>query len=336
MPTPSSARSTGQPPRRSGDRARCPCRPAPPTKKTQIIAIYGKGGIGKSFTLANLSYMMAQQGKTRAADRLRSRRATRPRCCSAARACPTIIETSSQEEARRRGGRDRRRLLQARRRVRDGARRPGGRPRLRRPRHHPRLRAAREARLPRMGLRLRPARFPRRRGVRRLRPADRARHVPEGHRRRLERPAVALRRQQRLLGGRIFPQARRQCRRRRHGHQQGRRHRRGRRPSPKPSASRCWPRSRPTRTSAARARTTRSSASPAAAGRRCSRTLAEQRRRRAAACGRRRSTQDGLLGLFNGDATSARDVVLEPATLADMCGAPTSHKPSLEVVYDTV
>ena len=30
---------------------------------TQIIAIYGKGGIGKSFTLANLSYMMAQQGK---------------------------------------------------------------------------------------------------------------------------------------------------------------------------------------------------------------------------------------------------------------------------------
>ena len=33
------------------------------TKSTQIIAIYGKGGIGKSFTLANLSYMMAQQGK---------------------------------------------------------------------------------------------------------------------------------------------------------------------------------------------------------------------------------------------------------------------------------
>jgi signal recognition particle GTPase len=26
-------------------------------KETQIIAIYGKGGIGKSFTLANLSYM---------------------------------------------------------------------------------------------------------------------------------------------------------------------------------------------------------------------------------------------------------------------------------------
>ena len=34
----------------------------PVKKETQIIAIYGKGGIGKSFTLANLSYMMAQQG----------------------------------------------------------------------------------------------------------------------------------------------------------------------------------------------------------------------------------------------------------------------------------
>ena len=32
---------------------------AAPKKETQIIAIYGKGGIGKSFTLANLSYMMA-------------------------------------------------------------------------------------------------------------------------------------------------------------------------------------------------------------------------------------------------------------------------------------
>ena len=37
--------------------------PTVAAKETQIIAIYGKGGIGKSFTLANLSYMMAQQGK---------------------------------------------------------------------------------------------------------------------------------------------------------------------------------------------------------------------------------------------------------------------------------
>ncbi len=27
-------------------------------KEAQVIAIYGKGGIGKSFTLANLSYMI--------------------------------------------------------------------------------------------------------------------------------------------------------------------------------------------------------------------------------------------------------------------------------------
>ncbi len=31
--------------------------------ETQVIAIYGKGGSGKSFALSNLSYMMAQQGK---------------------------------------------------------------------------------------------------------------------------------------------------------------------------------------------------------------------------------------------------------------------------------
>jgi septum formation inhibitor-activating ATPase MinD len=35
--------------------------PTTATRETQIIAIYGKGGIGKSFTLANLSYMLAQQ-----------------------------------------------------------------------------------------------------------------------------------------------------------------------------------------------------------------------------------------------------------------------------------
>ncbi len=40
----------------------------------------------------------------------------------------------------------------------------------------------------------------------------------------VERPAVALRRQQRLLGGGILPQAGRQCRRRGAGDQQGRRH----------------------------------------------------------------------------------------------------------------
>ena len=40
-----------------------PVSTAPVTKDTQIIAIYGKGGIGKSFTLANLSYMMASRAR---------------------------------------------------------------------------------------------------------------------------------------------------------------------------------------------------------------------------------------------------------------------------------
>ena len=135
----------------------------------------------------------------------------------------------------------------------------------------------------------------------------------------IERPAVALRRQQRLLGGRILPQARRQCRRRRHGHQQGRRHRRGRRPSPRRSASRCWPRSRPTTTSAARAPTTRSSARPAASGRRCSRSWpsnvadAPPVRPKPLDAGRAaRPVQRRR--------RPARDVVLEPATQADMRG----------------
>ena len=44
-------------------------------------------------------------------------------------------------------------------------------------------------------------------------------------------------------------------------------------------------------------------------------------------------TQDGLLGLFAGDAVG-RHVVLEPATMEDMCGVGLKPKPSLEVVYD--
>ena len=54
-----------------------------PVKQTLIIAIYGKGGIGKSFALANLSYMMAQQGK-KVLSSVAIRKATPPRCCSAA------------------------------------------------------------------------------------------------------------------------------------------------------------------------------------------------------------------------------------------------------------
>ena len=116
-------------------------------RQTQIIAIYGKGGIGKSFTLANLSYMMAQQGKRVLLIGCDPKSDTTS-LLFGGRACPTIIETSTEEEARRRAGGDRRRLLQARRRVRHGARRTRSRARLRRARHHPRLRASREARLP--------------------------------------------------------------------------------------------------------------------------------------------------------------------------------------------
>jgi chlorophyllide a reductase subunit X len=46
-------------------------------------------------------------------------------------------------------------------------------------------------------------------------------------------------------------------------------------------------------------------------------------------------TQDGLLGLFSGDAVG-RNVVLEPATIFDMIGKHEVEKKSLEVVYDTV
>ena len=119
--------------------SRIPCRRRRPTKETQIIAIYGKGGIGKSFTLANLSYMMAQQGKKVLLIGCDPKSDTTS-LLFGGRACPTIIETSSKKKLAGEAVADRRRLLQARRRVRDGARRAGGRPRLRRARHHPRLR----------------------------------------------------------------------------------------------------------------------------------------------------------------------------------------------------
>ena len=92
-----------------------------------------------------------------------------------------------------------------------------------------RVRGPSEARLSRLGFRLRSCSISSATwSWRLLASADRARHVPEGHRRRQQRPAVAVRRQQRLLGGRVLPQARRQCQRGRHGDQPGRRDRRGR------------------------------------------------------------------------------------------------------------
>ncbi len=70
---------------------------AEPTKKTQIIAIYGKGGIGKSFTLSNLSYMMAQQGKRVLLIGCDPKSDTTS-LLFGGKACPTIIETSSRKK----------------------------------------------------------------------------------------------------------------------------------------------------------------------------------------------------------------------------------------------
>ena len=69
----------------------------PATKTTQVIAIYGKGGIGKSFTLANLSYMMAQQGKKVLLIGCDPKSDTTS-LLFGGRACPTIIETSSKKK----------------------------------------------------------------------------------------------------------------------------------------------------------------------------------------------------------------------------------------------
>jgi chlorophyllide a reductase subunit X len=74
-----------------------PVPTAPVTKETQIIAIYGKGGIGKSFTLANLSYMMAQQGKKVLLIGCDPKSDTTS-LLFGGRACPTIIETSSKKK----------------------------------------------------------------------------------------------------------------------------------------------------------------------------------------------------------------------------------------------
>jgi len=69
----------------------------PVTRETQIIAIYGKGGIGKSFTLANLSYMLAQQGKKVLLIGCDPKSDTTS-LLFGGKACPTIIETSSRKK----------------------------------------------------------------------------------------------------------------------------------------------------------------------------------------------------------------------------------------------
>ncbi len=71
---------------------------APAKVETQIIAIYGKGGIGKSFTLANLSYTMAQHGKRVLLIGCDPKSDTTS-LLFGGRSCPTIIETSSRKKA---------------------------------------------------------------------------------------------------------------------------------------------------------------------------------------------------------------------------------------------
>jgi chlorophyllide a reductase subunit X len=68
-----------------------------PTKETQIIAIYGKGGSGKSFALANLSYMMAQQGKRVLLIGCDPKSDTTS-LLFGGKSCPTIIETSAKKK----------------------------------------------------------------------------------------------------------------------------------------------------------------------------------------------------------------------------------------------
>ena len=74
-----------------------PVATSPAKKETQIIAIYGKGGIGKSFTLANLSYMMAQQGKKVLLIGCDPKSDTTS-LLFGGKACPTIIETSTKKK----------------------------------------------------------------------------------------------------------------------------------------------------------------------------------------------------------------------------------------------
>ena len=81
----------------AGEEPPAPTAAGEPAKKTQIIAIYGKGGIGKSFTLANLSYMMARQGLKVLLIGCDPKSDTTS-LLFGGRACPTIIETSAKKK----------------------------------------------------------------------------------------------------------------------------------------------------------------------------------------------------------------------------------------------
>ncbi len=83
--------------RREAEHEPDPVPTGPVTKETQIIAIYGKGGSGKSFALANLSYMMAQQGKRVLLIGCDPKSDTTS-LLFGGKSTPTIIETSSRKK----------------------------------------------------------------------------------------------------------------------------------------------------------------------------------------------------------------------------------------------
>ena len=63
----------------------------------KVFSVYGKGGIGKSFTLANLSHMMAEQGKRVLLIGCDPKSDTTS-LLFGGKACPTIIETSTKKK----------------------------------------------------------------------------------------------------------------------------------------------------------------------------------------------------------------------------------------------
>ena len=75
-----------------------PVHTGPVTKETEIIAIYGKGGIGKSFSLANLSYNLARNGKKVLLIGCDPKSDTTS-LLFGGRSCPTILEVSAAKKA---------------------------------------------------------------------------------------------------------------------------------------------------------------------------------------------------------------------------------------------
>jgi chlorophyllide a reductase subunit X len=205
---------------------------------TQIIAIYGKGGSGKSFALANLSYMMAQQGKRVLLIGCDPKSDTTS-LLFGGKSTPTIIETSSRKKLAARRSASRMSASSATACSRwswagpEVGRGCGGRgiihgfETLEKLGFHEwgfdyvLLDFLGDVVCGGFGL-------PIARDMCQKVIVVASNDLP-----------VALRRQQRLQGGRVFPQDGRQCRRRRHDPQQGRRHRRGERLRAKRWASRC-------------------------------------------------------------------------------------------------